>query len=166
MTDCQLQFRLESINKFGSQCCQGDAANPSREPIHLKYSPSLWSHLIFSEGAERLIVPALTTTSTPSCDVLPEGSIGMSLLCTLHEQMNWSEASSAADLLPTTRRRSWSRCLAGRQDPLLWLSVIHPQAELPTEHCNLLWARKLLQTVQNILLCMRIPWVMSHFALG
>lgn len=88
-----------------------------------------------------LIAPTFAI-STPS-HVLPEGSTGTSLHCTLHDQMNWSKASSAADFpQPTPRRCLWSHCMEGRQDPCLWLSVINHS--LAIEHSNLFQAKKLL----------------------
>lgn len=55
-----------------------------------------------------LIAPALAISMLSH--VLPEGSTGMSLHCTLYDQMNWSKASSAADFpQPMPRRCLWSR---------------------------------------------------------
>lgn len=78
------------------------------------------------------MAPALAR-STPSRDDLPEGSAGMSPLCAVHVQMNWSKASSAADLLlPTRGRRLRSRCPAGRRDPCYGCrGFTHSRAQRP-----------------------------------
>ncbi|KAI9542910.1 hypothetical protein NQZ68_016220 [Dissostichus eleginoides] len=54
---------------------------------------------MFSEGAVCLIVPAL---AYPRLAMMfsQRGSIGLSPICTLLVQMNWSKASSSADLPP------------------------------------------------------------------
>lgn len=57
-----------------------DVSIPEGNTVRLKYSPSLWSGLIFSEGGVCLMTPTLAI-STPG-HVHPEGSIGTSLLWT------------------------------------------------------------------------------------